>query len=85
MNTIKIKCPAKINLDLRVFPNGAFKVLDRGEYNYHKKLMGYSEDIDKIIKHELTYLINMAKENKEPFNGAKIDYYYNLYLMYKKK
>ena len=73
------------DLDLRVFPNGAFKVLDRGEYNYHKKLMGYSEDIDKIIKSELTYLINMAKEKKEPFNGLKIDYYYNLYLMYKKK
>ena len=33
------------------------------------------DEIDKIIKSELTYLINMAKENQEPFNGNKIDYY----------
>ena len=29
------------DLDLRVFPDGSFKVLDRGEYNYHKNKMNY--------------------------------------------
>ena len=27
------------DLDLRVFADGSFKVLDRGEYNYHKNKM----------------------------------------------
>ena len=30
------------DLDLRVFPNGSFKILDRMEYKYHKKQMNYS-------------------------------------------
>ena len=42
------------DLDLRVFPDGAFKVLDRGEYKYHKSKMGYSKEIDSILKNDLT-------------------------------
>ena len=37
------------DLDLRVFPDGSFKVLDRGEYNYHKVQMHYSNELDKIL------------------------------------
>ena len=44
------------DLDLRVFPDGSFKVLDRGEYKYHKSLMNYNESIDIILKEELTNL-----------------------------
>ena len=49
------------DLDLRVFPDGSFKVLDRGEYKYHKQLMNYSDEIDYILKAELTNLINMVR------------------------
>ena len=35
-NTIKY---IDYDLDLRVFPDGSFKVLDRGEYKYHKNLI----------------------------------------------
>lgn len=67
------------DLDLRVFPDGAFKVLDRGEYNYHKNIMHYSSDIDKILKDELTDLIDLVREKKIPFDKKIIEYYYNLY------
>jgi protein associated with RNAse G/E len=39
-NTIKY---IDYDLDLRVFPNGSYKILDKGEYKYHSKLMNYSK------------------------------------------
>lgn len=69
------------DLDLRVFPDGSFKVLDRGEYQYHKKLMNYSNDIDKILKEELTKLINIVRRKEYPFDKDIIN---NYYLLYKK-
>ena len=67
------------DLDLRVFPDGSFRVLDRNEYNYHKKIMHYPREIDMIIKHSLTELINNKKKNVSPFNKETINYYYNIY------
>ena len=56
------------DLDLRVFSDGAFKILDRNEYNYHKKLMKYPKEINYIIKEELSALIEMKKTGEFPFN-----------------
>ena len=67
------------DLDLRVFPDGGFRVLDRNEYNYHRKLMGYPDELDKILKNELTNLIDMKKANIGPFDKEKLNYYHELY------
>lgn len=67
------------DLDLRVFPDGAFKVLDRNEYNYHRKLMKYPKEINEIIKYELTSLIEMKRNGVNPFNKETVDYYYKIY------
>lgn len=67
------------DLDLRVFPDGGFKVLDRNEYNYHKKLMHYPEEIERIIKRELSDLIEMARAKKGPFAPGVIYEYYEKY------
>ena len=69
-NTIKY---IDYDLDLRVFPDGSFKVLDRGEYKYHKQLMNYSEDIDFILKQELTELINMVRNKEMAFKQNAVD------------
>lgn len=71
------------DLDLRVFPDGSFKVLDRGEYKYHKKLMNYPESIDKILKYELTKLIDLARNKDEAFQYGEVERYCNLYKMIK--
>lgn len=73
------------DLDLRVFPGGSFKVLDRGEYKYHKKIMEYPKAIDTILKSELTDLIDLARNKKIPFDKKTIEYYYNLYNKIKEK
>lgn len=72
-NTIKY---IDYDLDLRVFPDGRFKVLDRREYKYHKNLMKYSDSLDLILKTELTELIKMLKENHSAFQHKKVEYYY---------
>ncbi|MDD6879356.1 MAG: DUF402 domain-containing protein [bacterium] len=67
------------DLDLRVFPDGSFKVLDRGEYKYHKNIMKYSNELDKILKDQLTDLIDKARNRKDPFNKEKIIKYNEKY------
>ena len=80
-NTIKY---IDYDLDLRVFPDGSFKVLDRGEYKYHKEKMNYSDELDKILKDELTILIDKARNKEDPFNKDTINKYHEIYKGIKK-
>ena len=73
------------DLDLRVFPNGSFKILDRGEYKYHKRIMNYSKDLDKILHKELTNLINQEKNQEYFFQHDVIKKYYEEYKKIKKR
>lgn len=72
------------DLDLRVFPDGSFKILDRGEYQYHKKIMNYSQDIDKILKSELSILIDHVRNHDYPFNENAIKENYEIYKNFEK-
>ena len=80
-NTIKY---IDYDLDLRVFPDGSFKVLDRGEYKYHKLLMKYDDNIDYILKEELTGLINKVRGKEETFQKDIVEKYCRLYDRLKK-
>lgn len=73
------------DLDLRVFPDGAFKVLDRGEYKYHKNKMNYPQIIDSILKNDLSDLIELVRKKAIPFDKKTIEYYYNIYNKIKGK
>lgn len=73
------------DLDLRVFPNGSFKVLDRGEYKYHKRIMNYSDELDSIIKKELSNLIVKARLHENEFSHDTIFKYCDLYKKISKK
>ena len=64
------------DLDLRVFPTGEYKILDRMEYKYHKKIMKYSDDLDKVITSSLTELIESYKKDFYAFdNNINLDYH----------
>lgn len=45
------------DLDLRIFPKGEYKILDKLEYQYHKKKMNYSDDLDLVVTTALKDLI----------------------------
>lgn len=67
------------DLDLRVYPDGGYKILDQNEYNYHKKIMHYSDELDEIIKSELDELIKWKNDNYGPFDVENIKSYYEKY------
>lgn len=73
------------DLDLRVFPNGSFKILDRMEYSFHKKQMHYSSRLDFILKYELGNLIDMVRIKEMPFDREVIEKYYSVYTSICKK
>jgi len=73
------------DLDLRVFPDGAFRILDRDEYKYHRNIMNYSKEIDTITSHELSDLIELYKSHGGPFKKGLGEYYYSVYLEHAKK
>ena len=57
------------DLDLRIFPSGYFKVLDRLEYEYHKKRMKYSKKLDLVINAALKDLIDDYCSGAVMFNN----------------
>lgn len=67
------------DLDLRVFPDGGFRILDRNEYNYHKKIMNYSDELDLVIRTQLSELIEMKRANQGPFEPGIVEKYYDMY------
>ena len=70
------------DLDLRVFPDGSYKVLDESEYEYHKKIMNYPKEIDIIVKDELRNLIKLCEDKKGPFDEIIIKKYYDMYMKF---
>ena len=79
-NTIKY---IDYDLDLRVFPDMSFKILDRGEYNYHKTQMGYSKELDFILRTELSNLIEEVRKRNWPFQHEDLIRYYDKYRFIK--
>ena len=79
-NTIKY---IDYDLDLRIFPNGSYKILDRLEYKYHKRIMKYSKELDIVINNALSELIEFYKSNNLIFNADINNKYYKTYLDYK--
>ncbi|MBR1376390.1 MAG: DUF402 domain-containing protein [Bacilli bacterium] len=69
------------DLDLRVFPTGEYKILDRMEYKYHKKIMRYSDELDIVVRNSLSELIESYKNKFFAFDTkANLKYHdeYNI-------
>lgn len=67
------------DLDVKVFPGGSFKVIDRSEYNYNKHRMEYPPAIDEILKAELNRLISLVRSKEKYFNPLLIEKYEKMY------
>lgn len=76
-NTIKY---IDYDLDLRVFSDGGYRILDKNEYKYHKKLMNYSNELDLILNKELEKLIKMKRDNIGPFDRKNVEKYFQMYM-----
>lgn len=67
------------DLDLKVFPDYKYKVLDEEEYRQHKAMMGYSEELDAILNQQLDILIDMSMNMSGPFRPGFAEHWYQVY------
>ena len=67
------------DLDLKVFPDYKYKILDEEEYRQHKEQMGYGEKLDAILYEQLNILIKMTMDMTGPFRPGFAEYWYNVY------
>ncbi len=68
------------DLDLRIFPKGEYKILDKLEYQYHKKKMNYSKDLDIVINNAMKELIGDYLNNSITFSEDSNKFYLSKYL-----
>ena len=66
-------------MDLRIFPSGDYKILDKGEYKYHKRIMRYSDELDIVINTAMSDLIRLYNENYIVFDKKMNYQYYDEY------
>ena len=68
------------DLDIKVFPDHSFRVLDENEYALNQKKMTYSPEITGVIERTKNLLITDIKEGNSPFDDGEIYYQYHRYL-----
>ena len=68
------------DLDVKVFPDGEYMILDENEYEYHASVMNYPESIKKIISSQMEELLDLIVNKKEPFDFSYINDYIMKYF-----
>ncbi|MBO7079201.1 MAG: DUF402 domain-containing protein [Bacilli bacterium] len=68
------------DLDIKVFPNGELKELDRDEYDFNIKYLHYSDNIKQIIEKNMHLLLDRINKKEDPFNKECVLYWYNEFL-----
>ncbi|WP_138420764.1 nucleoside tri-diphosphate phosphatase [Aquibacillus sediminis] len=71
------------DLDVKVYPDMTFTLLDEDEYEVHRKQMNYPEVLDRILKNNVDYLIQWVRQRKGPFAPDFVDQWYERYLTYR--
>ncbi|HHY72012.1 MAG TPA: DUF402 domain-containing protein [Bacillus bacterium] len=71
------------DLDIKVFPDMTFTILDEDEYELHRKQMNYPIEIDYILKNNINNLILWIRGRKGPFAPDFVDNWYERYLTYR--
>ncbi|MBW9212805.1 MULTISPECIES: DUF402 domain-containing protein [Terrabacteria group] len=73
------------DLDVKLFPDRSYVILDEDEYREHGEEYVYSDDLKEVVEKSMTSLIGMMEREEEPFQKECINKYYQLYLNLKKE
>ncbi|MEN1938191.1 DUF402 domain-containing protein [Paenibacillus sp. 102] len=71
------------DLDIKVYPDMTYTLLDEDEYEKHSQMMKYPPVIDTILKRNVEYLTQWIHQRKGPFAPDFVDMWYERYLMYR--
>ncbi len=67
------------DLDVKLYPDRSYQILDENEYRTHAADMRYPETIRKILKQQMDELLEIMEWEKDPFNNEFIEKYYRRY------
>ena len=73
------------DLDVEVFVDGTKKLLDIEEYENHRRKMGYSADLDYLLKENVKILVDWINQEKGPFSKDYVNIWYKRYLELKNR
>ncbi len=68
------------DLDVKVFPDDKYIILDEDEYRDHGRKMGYSNELKEVVESQMEELIEHIKQKDSPFDIEVIQKYHEKYL-----
>ncbi len=68
------------DLDVKLNPQGRISLLDEDEYEEHRREMGYSDDLCKVIEKGTRQLLDEIENGASPFEEKEIHDLYEDYL-----
>lgn len=68
------------DLDVKLYPDLSYQILDENEYNMHARDMHYPKKVMNIVERTVNELIDDMDLAKDPFNQECIEKYYAIYL-----
>lgn len=68
------------DLDVKVFPEGKYLILDEDEFLQHQQQMNYPQSVINIVDEEKDRLVELVKQQCYPFNEKTIHDYFSRYL-----
>lgn len=71
------------DLDVKVYPDSSYRLLDEDEYEQHAREMNYPDQLDGVLKSNLNKLMNWINMRKGPFEPHFVDKWYDQYLLYR--
>ena len=71
------------DLDVKVYPDMTYTLLDEDEYEVHKLQMNYPHVLDRILYKNIDYLLRWVRQRKGPFSPDFVDGWYERYLTYR--
>jgi|SRR5690625_3779161 len=70
------------DLDIRVYPDMTYHLLDKDEYEAHKVQMSYPKSLDDILYRNIDHVYRWIRQRKGPFEPGFVDQWYERYLTY---
>ena len=67
------------DLDIKLYPDLSYQILDENEYNLHAREMCYPQKVKKIVERSVNLLIDEMDKGADPFNQECIEGYYRMY------
>ncbi|CAM3902241.1 nucleoside tri-diphosphate phosphatase [Alkalicoccus chagannorensis] len=71
------------DLDIKVFPDMTYKLLDEDEFAQHKRQMNYPDEVEVILRGAVDELIGWISSQKGPFEPGFIEYWYERFLQHR--